>query len=713
MRQHTWLRSFLILINILLLSFATCAVPINNTKTDSLQEVINTKTGADKISSQLDLALQLINTNKKEALSVSISALSGARVIGHKNLEMQSYFVLGKIYTELDNHQLSLAYLDSALQINSAINDKHYKGEILFHIGVNMHRLGESIQALESINAAVRECCLTNNYRILGSSYSMMGTIFRVNGFYDRAIEYIIKSKLNYEKADFVEGSAWAAYLLGRIYSDLKLPEKALEYSKEALNTYIGLAATDGNQNGVAICYEQIGLLNLELGNFEEARANIDKTRKIHAEYESKYGMSNVHKHLGRIEYSKGNYASAQKYFNEAMEVKKELNDLLSLPAVYEYLGLCQIKRGNTQKGFINLKHGLDLAISNNQRKMQLDIYAKLSEAYLSLNDLENALTYQNKQIELQNLILSGDANIKIEQLQAIYEIDEKNSQIAELEKENEINALSIKQNRTTRNLMITGIILALFISIVIIWFNRKIRHKNRELKESNAAKDKFFAIIAHDLRGPTAALAGLLEHLNSRFDEFSKDQLKEILFTLYKSAESVSSLLENLLIWAQSQVNRIECRPKELKLSKILQSSAQGLNSSAGNKQIDISFELNDQLVVFADPDMVQTIVRNIIGNAIKFTHRGGAVKIQSAAKDTKHAIIRISDNGVGIDKSTLKKLFDISHTLHTAGTENEKSTGLGLILINDFVARNKGALSIESEKDKGTTVSFTLPLV
>jgi len=454
-------------------------------------------------------------------------------------------------------------------------------------------------------------------------------------------------------------------------------------------------------------------LLNLELGNFEEARINIEKTRKIHAEYESKYGMSNVQKHLGRIEYSMGNYESAQNYFNEALEVKKELNDLLSLPAVYEYLGLCQIKRGNIQQGFTNLQQGLDLAISNNQRKIQLDIYAKLSEAYLSLNDLKNAHAFQNKQIELQDLLLSGDANIKIEQLQAIYEIDEKNSHIAELEKENEINTLIIKQNRTARSLMFIGIVLALFISIVIIWFNRKIRLKNRELNESNAAKDKFFAIIAHDLRGPTGALAGLLEHLSSRFDEFSNEELKDLLHTLNKSAKSVSNLLENLLVWAQSQVNKIECRPKELKLSEVLQSSVQGLNSSAANKQIDISFELNDQLVVFADPNMVQTIVHNIIGNAIKFTHRGGTVKIRSAAKDTKNALISISDNGVGIDKLNLDKIFDINYNHHTTGTEDEKSTGLGLILINDFVTKNKGTLSIESEKDIGTTVSFTLPLV
>jgi signal transduction histidine kinase/Tfp pilus assembly protein PilF len=683
----------------------------SNTQLDSLRKELNKQKGVDKISTQLELALQILTSNKDEARILANSALNTAKTLHNKELEMRAYFMLGRISEELNNKDLSEAYYDTALIITEASGDNWHKGEILLRKGVIKNNLGEEIKALEYFNASLQACRLSNNFKIMGSSYSMMGTIFRVNGLYDRAIEYIVNSKLNYEKAGSLEGHAWDAYILGRIYSDLKLPQKALEYFQEALEIYSKQASVDGNKNGVVICYEQIGLLNLDSGNFKEAKMYIDRTLEIGTANKSSFILSNAHKNLGMIEYSMGNYELAEKYLNESLKIKNEVGDLLSLPTIYEYLGLCLIGKGQIDEGFNSLKRGLTLAISNNQKKIQLNIYSKMTEIYLSINDYKNAISCQKKQIEIQDLILSGAANIKIEQLQAIYEIDKKNGQIIELERQNEINSLIIKQHTITRLIMIIGIIVAFLISIFIYWFYNKIRHKNLELKESNAAKDKFFAVIAHDLRGPTGNLAAFLEYLNDSYNELSPAELKEILLSLYKSAENVSALLENLLIWAQSQLNKVEFRPAELKLSDVIQNSIKGLRQSADNKQIDIMFELNDQIFVLADPNMVQTIVRNLLTNAIKFTCRGGSVIIRTEVRNINNAYIQIIDNGVGIERSSLSKIFDISNTLHTSGTEDEKSTGLGLILVKDFIEKNKGTISIDSEKGKGTVVSFTLP--
>ncbi|NOR74123.1 MAG: tetratricopeptide repeat protein, partial [Draconibacterium sp.] len=545
----------------------------------------------------------------------------------------------------------------------------------------------------------------------MGSSYSMMGTIFRVNGMYDRAIEYTINSKLNYEKADYIEGNAWAAYILGRIHTDLELPQKALKYFHEALEIYIKQASIDGIEDGIAICYEQIGLLNLESGNFKEAYKYIDKTLKIFTANKLAYGISNAQKNLGKIEYYKENYDLAEKYFNTSLKVKKEIDDFLSLPSIYESIGLCLIGKGQIEDGFNNLQQGLALAISNNQKKIQLDIYSNLTEAYLNINDYENAITYQKKQIEIQNLILSGAADIKVEQLQAIYEVDKQNSQIVVLEKQNEINYLRIKQQKVSQQIMILGIIITFLFSIIIYWLYNKIRQKNIELNETNTAKDKFFAIIAHDLRGPTGNLASFLELLNDTFNKHSQKELKKILLSLHKSAENVNILLENLLIWAKSQLNKIEFRPKELKLTDVFQDSIKALKQTVNNKQINIKLELDDKIIVFADPNMAQSIMRNILSNAIKFSHRGGEVIIKSSANKMNSAFISIIDNGVGIDEHALSQIFDITNTLQTNGTEGEKSTGLGLIIVKDFIEKNSGTITIESQKNKGTIVSFTLP--
>lgn len=682
-------------------------------QSDSLRKEINSKKGLDKISAQLELALRSIESDGNEAQNLTTTALVEAKSIKNKNLEARAYYILGRISEALNNKDFCEAYYDTALMITESSGDNFNKGEILFRKGIIKHNNREEIHALEYFNASLQASRLSSNFKIMGSAYSMMGTIFRVNGLYDRAIEYIVNSKLNYQKAGSIEGEAWSAYLLGRIYADLKLPQKALEYFQEALKIYVKQASVDGNKDGVAICYEQIGLLNLDSGDFKEANRYIDSTLIIYTANKSKYGLSNSHKNLGMIEYSKGNYELAEKYLNESLKIKNEVGDLLSLPTIYEYLGLCLIGKGQVAEGFRNLNQGLALAISNNQKKIQLNIYSKLTEVYLSLNDLKNAISSQKKQIEIQDLILSGAANIKIEQLQAIYEIDKKNGQIIELERQNEINSLTIKQHRISQLIMVIGISIAIFISISIYWFYSRIRHKNLELKETNAAKDKLFAIIAHDLRGPTGSLASFLEHINNTFNDHSPKELKEILLSLYKSAENVSILLENLLIWAQSQLNKIQFQPVELKLSDAIQNSIRGLKQSADSKQIDIKFELNDKIFVLADINMLQTIMRNLLSNAIKFTPRGGSVLIKSDFDTPNRASISIVDNGVGIEESALSKIFDVSNAHHTSGTENEKSTGLGLILVKEFVEKNNGTIAIESQKGKGTIVSFILPIV
>lgn len=703
----------------LLLLIHLFAFPVNSAgrisvvQEDSLRKEILNKRGSDKISAQLDLALQLLVNNTSEAKVIADFALSEAKDLKNRSMELRAFFVQGRISDQFEKSHLAEAYYDSALVIAEATDNNWYKGEILYRKGVICHSQSDEIKSLEFLNASIHACRLSENFKTMGSSYSMMGTIFRINGLYDRAIEYIVNARLNYEKANFPEGFAWSAYLLGRIYMDLRLPEKAMDYFQEALTLYSEQAAINGDKGGMALCFEQIGMLKMETGNYDEAHDNIDKTLKIFTAGRSIYGQSNAHKNLGMIEYSRGNYELAEKYLNEALKVKIEVGDMLNLPTVYEYLGLCYIGNGQMERGLASIQKGLDIAATNRQTIIQLNIYSKLTGIYLKMNDLKNAFRCQKEQIEIQDLLISGTANIKIEQLQAIYEIDKKKGQIVELERQNKINSLIIKQHWTSQLLMIIGITIALLISISVYWFNRKIRHKNLELNETNAAKDKFFAIIAHDLRGPTGNLAAFLEYLNETFTEHSPEELKKIVLELSETAENVSGLLENLLIWAQSQLNKIEFSPSELQLSDVIHESIKGIKHIADNKNILIRLNLDDQINVRADHNMVQTIVRNILSNAIKFSHRESSVSIETAVVDKKSATIRIIDKGIGIDTDSLSKIFDLTNMIHTNGTEGERSTGLGLILVKDFVERNSGAIHIESQKGEGTVVSFTLPLI
>ncbi|WP_347839243.1 ATP-binding protein [uncultured Draconibacterium sp.] len=701
----------LLIILLLVHPSVSFALAATSNQADSLRQVIEKTTGKKQINAQLDLAMHLFERKNEAAKEQAALALLSAKKIGDSALHMRAYFVMGRVSHVISNIQLSQAYLDSALTLAAQLDDNYYKSEILLRTGINQHTQGEHLLALQSFNTAIQTGRMSENFRTVGASYSMMGTIFRVNGLYDRAIEYIIKSKLSYQKAEYTEGYAWTAYLLGRIYADLHLYDKAMEYFQDALKTYSDLAEIDENPNGLAICYEQIGMLNLEAGATDEARKNIEFTLGIHRESKSKYGISNSYKNLGRIEFASGNYTLAEQYLMQALDSKAEIGDLLSQPSIYSYLGQTKIKQGKAKQGLGLIEKGLEQAILNNQKRVQFDIYSILSQIYLEFNLLEKALSCQQQQINIQDSMLLGAANIKMDQLQGIYEIDAKNSQIAQLQQENEINALKLKQHRASILYMVLGIFLAILIAAIIFVFYRRLRQNNLQLAEANEAKNKFLAIIAHDLRGPTHTQTAFLDHLIQEFDSISPNELKNLLQIIHQSSENTSNLLDNLLLWAQSQVKKMEVKPVALNLADVINKALGNLHQAANLKQINFAIDTKEQLMVYSDPNMLQTVVRNLVSNSIKFTPRGGSIAVKTCEAKQNEVCITITDTGVGMSAEKLSKLFDIGTKSNSPGTENEKSTGLGLVLVKDFVEKNNGTIHIESEKGKGTSVVVTLP--
>lgn len=239
----------------------------------------------------------------------------------------------------------------------------------------------------------------------------------------------------------------------------------------------------------------------------------------------------------------------------------------------------------------------------------------------------------------------------------------------------------------------------------------KQLKENEAHLKELNATKDKFFSIIAHDLRNPITSLLGFLKLLVDDFSELSKEKILKYLKTMEKSTKSEYRLLENLLLWARSQTNSIKYNPKKFEISRVINSCIELYASTAEAKNIILSFEAGKKEMVFADKDMIEFVIRNLISNALKFTEDGGNVNITSSI-NRKKLIIAVIDTGVGIKNSNLYKLFRIGYNISTRGTKRESGSGLGLILCKEFVEMNKGKIWMESELKKGIKVFFSLPL-
>jgi len=231
-----------------------------------------------------------------------------------------------------------------------------------------------------------------------------------------------------------------------------------------------------------------------------------------------------------------------------------------------------------------------------------------------------------------------------------------------------------------------------------------------QELKELNATKDKFFSIIAHDLKTPFNTILGFADLLVLNMHKYSPEKTLQFVHTIYDSAKKAYKLLENLLEWARSQTGRIEFRPQQLILENLFIEAANDAHNTAAKKNISIINELNDSIELFADRNMLNTILRNLISNAIKFTPADGEIRMSGWIKQNE-VHISIKDNGVGIEPEEIDKLFNISEKISTQGTDNEPGTGLGLILCKEFIEKHGGKIWAESQKGKGCNFIFTIP--
>ncbi|WP_341272868.1 HAMP domain-containing sensor histidine kinase [Ancylomarina subtilis] len=231
-----------------------------------------------------------------------------------------------------------------------------------------------------------------------------------------------------------------------------------------------------------------------------------------------------------------------------------------------------------------------------------------------------------------------------------------------------------------------------------------------QKMRALNSTKDKFFSIIAHDLRNPFNALITLSSFLVDAIDSNDKEEAKELASIIETSSKQGFELLVNLLEWSRTQTGAIKYNPNLINLNRELKNPIQIIESIAESKQIRFKHDINKNITAFADPNMIRTIVRNLLSNAVKFTPRVGIISIEANENETE-IVIKIRDNGVGMSQEIIDDLFTIDVNTSAQGTEGETGTGLGLILCFEFVKKHKGRIWVESEKGKGSCFSFSIP--
>jgi signal transduction histidine kinase len=301
-------------------------------------------------------------------------------------------------------------------------------------------------------------------------------------------------------------------------------------------------------------------------------------------------------------------------------------------------------------------------------------------------------------------------------QLESYFKTRKTEEEIHRLEQENLRAELSLQREKQISTYLI-GILILSFVIIILFVFlflskirtDRTLEANKRAVDEANATKDKFFSIIAHDLRSPFNSILGMASLIKDKGSDLDGKEMKKMLSTLHDSAQKSYALLNNLLQWANSQSGRMPFSPEKIRLIPVIREVTDLLKSNFSQKNVKL-IDAAENLSVYADKNMLQTILRNLLSNAVKYSKPGGNVRI--GTEELHHEVlISVSDSGIGIPECEQEHLFHLTDGYQIPGTSGEKGSGLGLVICKEFTERHGGRIWVESEKGKGSTFYFSLP--
>ncbi|MFC2096436.1 tetratricopeptide repeat protein [Bacteroidota bacterium] len=566
------------------------------------------------------------------------------------------------------------------------------------------------------------------------SIYNYLGVIKRNQVEYVEALEYYHKASEFALQCDYKTEIAYSYNNIGEIYRIQNIDSLALIYYLKAKNIFEQI----NDLRGLAYCYYQIGYMYLNAGKYDLALDNNFKAVEICQRNNNLSGVAVNYRRVGDIYSKKLDYQKSLSYYKKALSINQKLEQTADFGNTYNRIGMLYNEMKEYDKAIIYLDSAI--AIGRNLHIIPMENFAlsELSNAYSALNKFKEAYKYLKLHKELSDSVFTEESNSQLHETQVKYETEKKEQEIVLLNKEKEIGENKLLVQRTI-NLGIIIILLIVGIGAYLIFRSAKekqltnkllsdnnkllnerkeeiesqaeeLKTTNEKLHELNATKDKFFSVIAHDLRNPFSSIIGFIDLLIDGYDEYDSIKIKETLQVLQTTSNNAYKLLQNLLDWSRSQIGGIKFEPKSIDINKIAEENFELYHEIAKSKNIRLISEIENDTYVFADLEMINTVFRNLISNAIKFTSSGGSVNIRSLNKN-ESLEISVMDTGVGIDQENLQKLFRIDSKYSTEGTAHEKGTGLGLILCKEFINRNKGEISVESELGKGTKFVFTLP--
>lgn len=569
----------------------------------------------------------------------------------------------------------ALNYYQKALDLATLSQLNYRKGQALNGIGKSHYVRADYHQSLDAYQQSLKLFEKLNDIPGIIRGLNGTGIVFNMIGQSEKAISNHKKSILLCSASGDQKYHVINLFNISIAFNELCQYDSALYYVDSARNG----AYQTGDYNTVYKSYNHEAEIFLILERYKEAKTNYEKViaaKDYNNLWEKQFaiaGMAKVHQYLG-------NYDQSIQYGHDALEMAKTMNAKWDLKEVTKTLSSSYALKNDYKSAYLfhRLFKAYDDTIFNEEKEREI-----------------NFLLLQEEKLKNDNLLIENKR------------YEEK---------------ISRKDLLIIGFLIIIGLVVLL---LMILYYNyrqktrlnailrektKQIEIQNQELANLNSTKDKLFRIIAHDLRTPIGVMMEFTELLHDNLESYNTKTIQKFLSSLKKSSQKSFELLNNLLSWAQAQTDSISFDPQKHKVKPIIETSLAMVHAQAELKNIRFELKIDQKTSVYADNNMLRVILRNLLSNAIKFSHKGGDVVI-SVTESNSGTIFCIKDSGIGICQETQVSIFSTATLQSRPGTQNEKGTGIGLILCKEFVDKHKGKIWVESQKDKGSMFCFMFP--
>ena len=595
--------------------------------------------------------------------------------------------------------QLALTSGKEAAGIAESISDFKRQAEALNKIGVVYRNLSDYDKALNMYTQALMLSEKIKDSIQIAYSLNNLGGIYRLEGNYEEALRYILEALGIFEKKNDKEGMSFCTINIGLIYRRQNSPLMALKY----LNYALIIRNEIKDLPGKALALNLIAEVNFEIGKIEEALKYYLQVEKEYSAIDDQKGLAATWGGIAGVYFSKNDLDKTMLYTDRSLKLAREISYFEGEVSNLNRLGKIYAKRRQNNLAIKYFNEAYSIASKTKEVQIKLECLKVQSNFYESIGDYKSALIYNNRYHSLHDSILDYESVALISQM------DKDFKKAREEQKYNTLLAEKLLIEKR-RNYLIVLTIMILIVAGVTYNRYRASKKYNKELAELNAMKDRLFSIIAHDLKNPLHAMFGLTDILISNYDTMGDEERINFIGKMNNSGKQILRLLENLLFWSRSQVNALDFSPAMNNLNEMVEETISVLNETAVGKRIEVENKISPEISVYCDSEMIKTVLRNFVSNSIKFTSREG--KITISATETKNAWkISVSDNGIGMESNVVNSLFKIDSINTQRGTEDERGTGLGLLLCKDFIEKHKGTITVESKVGAGSTFAFTLP--